>query len=827
MTAPQIRQPVLSQKTAISTSLALYGTFAQRHRVIQLTMEHPRVADTLNKVLGHTYTSSHSTVQALLIKFGAEVTKYGFDPSSLFIYGFGPLFTQNPGLKNKENIVDLKRFGRLFIDKGIKTAKLKTYSTYLFSDCVAPLLMDNPELTRIENIKTLELILALAVKASMVLHLPDELFKKGINPLLKQNSDLMKKENIKVLELILDLAAITLGHNRDSVTIIQYGIVPLLHRNPGLAKIENIKVLQIIHDLCVKAEENKVGATCLYAEGIYPLMSNNPELERIENVKDLERLGQIVLDAGIRAVKNGVDPAGSSDSMFTFSYSMYPIFMQNPELARIENIKTLELITRPGELAKHLDKLPEIYRNVVARSTRLSTIEFEDGGNSPNTFADFAFLTLVLSPVAPAEPLPHIRKADKPGNAIKGNAGLDEILRQLGLAQGDFKQAHGRTLVYEGKEGAHYGIKLQKQGESRHELENEAAFLKYLRSNFNIPGLPEFIDLRGVVIPGHVLNKFKQYSSEEEGFRVFNKTGALFYRTTKDYFTFLSDPSLSDPQFEAASRAGLGALFTLARHHLIHTSLIELYHNLIQRGRDDRGRYLWMANIVRPMEARSGTGRLHAWQTMVKHPNLRLSGMADLAHLHTLDSLMDEENDVSVHLSNLLHFGRAATNFYLASYLGDYLLSWSLITGSRYLQRGGLNPANVTRLAEVMQWNFSYAFSVYSGVPRESAHAFLGAVVNWNMMARQMAYFMTDAYIEGLKTQMIPKGIFDSETNIHYADRVEGSRGWTDKGWAFDGKNADLGPVNGPFPIQELIKALYLSTSFMVAIRNSQAIQAV
>ena len=36
-------------------------------------------------------------------------------------------------------------------------------------------------------------------------------------------------------------------------------------------------------------------------------------------------------------------------------------------------------------------------------------------------------------------------------------------------------------------------------------------------------------------------------------------------------------------------------------------------------------------------------------------------------------------------------------------------------------------------------------------------------------------------------------------------------------GWRFDGKNEDLGPVNGPLPIQELIKAnyIYLTTMFV------------
>jgi hypothetical protein len=36
------------------------------------------------------------------------------------------------------------------------------------------------------------------------------------------------------------------------------------------------------------------------------------------------------------------------------------------------------------------------------------------------------------------------------------------------------------------------------------------------------------------------------------------------------------------------------------------------------------------------------------------------------------------------------------------------------------------------------------------------------------------------------------------------------------QGWRFDGRNDDLGPVNGPFPLQELVKACYVYTALIV-----------
>lgn len=45
------------------------------------------------------------------------------------------------------------------------------------------------------------------------------------------------------------------------------------------------------------------------------------------------------------------------------------------------------------------------------------------------------------------------------------------------------------------------------------------------------------------------------------------------------------------------------------------------------------------------------------------------------------------------------------------------------------------------------------------------------------------------------------------------------------KGWRFDGEHEDLGPVNGPLPLQELIKVNYLYTMEMLGRRAAKARQ--
>ena len=303
----------------------------------------------------------------------------------------------------------------------------------------------------------------------------------------------------------------------------------------------------------------------------------------------------------------------------------------------------------------------------------------------------------------------------------------------------------------------------------------------------------------------------------------------MVYTAPSTYFLYRNDPAIAETDFRAASFKTLKTLFNLAKHNLIHFSLIDLFHNLSGQDRLDQGRYLWMVDIIRSELKGSGAGRLHNHHGAVAFPNERLSGVGDWADAEVLEKLLDTENKTSLHLAPLRRFGNETPNFYLASYLGDYLLAWSLVTSSRYLRLGSLNwedEGKVSSLSNILHAGFKYAFSLFTGVPEESAGAFLSAIINWDRMAKQMAYFMTPAYVEDLKTGQLPEGLYDSNVTVtipHLRD-IEKSRGWREKGWSFDGENPDLGPVNGPLPLLELVKALYLSTSFMIALQSEKAL---
>ena len=300
----------------------------------------------------------------------------------------------------------------------------------------------------------------------------------------------------------------------------------------------------------------------------------------------------------------------------------------------------------------------------------------------------------------------------------------------------------------------------------------------------------------------------------EDGYCTF-----MAYETTNDsYFKYLRSPDIDPGVFKKALLINMHDLFILAKYGIIHTALIELFHNLVMRDRHDGGKYLWMVDIIRPMQGRFGAGRLHAWTSTVEYPNMRLSGLADFPDLYLLKNLAKNRNPVSAHMHTLKnhHPDYDSEVFYLASYLGDYFLSAALVAG-RYLKyRDELNWRDPGQLAGIMEDCYIEAFTAFTGRPEHEIRLMTG-LVNWNRNAMQMSLNMAkgNEMADYLLENNIPPEIYGPNVPIHYADNYSYSRGWVNtpekRGWYFDDKNPDLGPVNGPNPLQELIKANYIS----------------
>jgi len=176
---------------------------------------------------------------------------------------------------------------------------------------------------------------------------------------------------------------------------------------------------------------------------------------------------------------------------------------------------------------------------------------------------------------------------------------------------------------------------------------------------------------------------------------------------------------------------------------------------------------------------------------------------------------------------------KKAHNYIAAALLGDTLLSLGLIPPT-YLERRrnlGLYDESYLETTELQQYLsilFDDSYRAYNDAT--PPYKQLGMNSNIKLMACQMAYFMTDTYVRNyLQKAPIRQSLFPG---AEIGQVVEG-RGWVyNRGWDRTDRlhkiptigkedvvrnSADLGPVNGPNPLQELIRALYLTTTIMTA----------
>jgi len=481
--------------------------------------------------------------------------------------------------------------------------------------------------------------------------------------------------------------------------------------------------------------------------------------------------------------------------------------------------EALELNFSPG-----LTQEPDTARTQLA-PLGLKSIVFQDGGRSIDLHSTPSYYILSQTEPVPAEKFPII--------APDINDRTQEpalTLTELGLGKLIFIRAHGRTLIFQMLDGSLLGVKLNKLNEPiallRKEAKKQALYHANqtaigLRSNYPIPLM--VCNIKD--LPAEAIAALTELTILNPALKVAYQNGcctALVYKTDAAYFQFLNNPDIEASTFVSSATKNLHDLFLLARYHEINSALIELFHRITEQRNDhgDFGRYLWDISLVNGGIEDFGAGRMDSWTKALLYPNLRVSGLADLAEISTLEQLMRPRNRESYHLGPLRRFGRYAPNFYLAHYFGEYLLSWALIVGSRGRAKQELDWQNPAPLANLLINTFDYAFSVYTGVPQNTAKAFIENIINWTRVSRQMSYYMSTAYVPDMLNDFVPPEIFGQGTNVNINLIVSISRGWTRDGWQYNLLYPDLGPVNGPFPIQELIRALYFSTAFMISARS-------
>ena len=462
-------------------------------------------------------------------------------------------------------------------------------------------------------------------------------------------------------------------------------------------------------------------------------------------------------------------------------------------------------------------------------------------GNATDTSSAFAEGYLAPLDHAPLEKtpgnVPKLALMDWDKDMLKVDSVAD-ILPGL-----SFVRALGRTLIYQNKEGRYVALKLLTETERMETpgiLDYENRWFDYLYEHRQALGLegkyPKglvFDDGKRVVeIPTQQIEDTAQTAlsaqrtKEGKPLAVDRHDGKYTFMayTFEDdsYFRYLNDASLSTDEFRHSSRIFLHDLFALARKGIIHTTPVDIFHShaIQDRLENDHGRFLTMVDIINP-RATGGVGRVDAWTKAVVHPNARGSGPADPAENRTLEELL-KDKIISVHLQSLAveHPEYSRDVFYLASYMSDYFLSWGLMAGSTMRETNQLDWRSPDRFADILREGFETAYRAFTGRWRVSPAA---DAVDWQRLSRQMAFFMAkgEPYAQFILNENMPDEIFGPDAKVFsLSPKKTPTQNWkaTPDGprWSLDGEYPDLGPFNGPFPIQELVKAWNIYVALMI-----------
>jgi len=562
-----------------------------------------------------------------------------------------------------------------------------------------------------------------------------------------------------------------------------------------------------------------------------------------------------------------IDPVAEQGTIrtflvFVYAFSFLPKEIQKSSIAKLRktihagvsgNLSQSKLSDQ--DYRKLQNTLIDIIRgNLPTETPRLTSIHFADGGNAMTNYPDLIKYTFkFLPPLRPVRPkgLPKKTKVDR--TTISVVSILDTLNASVDFATPT--AVFGRTLTY--KTGSKsIQLKFLKQGEDPSLLAYEYDMFDFFRTHRDIWGLRGSYPMGRTRLGRISTNLLPEgiFTTEQgkdgpisvditDGFYTF-----MAYETElspdarNDYYTYLNDHDLNADEFMKGFEINVHDRFVMASHGIFDMEIIELFHN--QEHQQHR-RYDWMVDVKHHQKTRAGAGRLNDIIGATLYPNIRLSGPADLAAVAFIDDLIGDpeirhlSDDRIRRLLNMDEVHRNESlvrNYVTAALLGDTLLSLSLIPPTYLLRRGELSYEtesgnHETFLQKAMQTLFELAENSYGSITGLSTG--IDLPIDFQLMARQMAYFMTDAYVSqnetsAKKIRPVPEDLYPGSA-VTYGPM---NRGMTPDGWNVRGQthrppsrgvttepiqSRDLGPVNGPNPLQTLIQALYTTTVSMVA----------
>jgi hypothetical protein len=232
---------------------------------------------------------------------------------------------------------------------------------------------------------------------------------------------------------------------------------------------------------------------------------------------------------------------------------------------------------------------------------------------------------------------------------------LQEVLEKTTTTPACSPVFLGRSLVIPcGKTKRLLVLKLARHSDTPESLAKEILWMDHLRLSKNRFSCR--FDIPETVFIGNSPVFRLQTVPVSTGERLHPKKYAIAFSAHQDYFTYPNEPerakSWSNEKFKEVIFRNAGLAGKLAAEGVIHSSLIPLFHNRVQRGRRrDHGLYEWFR-----------AGRLDQWLRSCDHPNVGPTGLRDFEHFSAFN-----ENGLSLY-----------------RHMGSQLLSFFLLTGSYF-----------------------------------------------------------------------------------------------------------------------------------------------
>ncbi|MFA5091006.1 MAG: hypothetical protein WC510_08335, partial [Candidatus Omnitrophota bacterium] len=535
------------------------------------------------------------------------------------------------------------------------------------------------------------------------------------------------------------------------------------------------------------------------------------------------------------------------------------------KVARLEKIAILKIlknaVSRSPEVAR---ALKELLTGFIAKAglTSLLYIDFHGSGDSRNSWLPLS--ELITLDKLKFLPLPEGLSLPLPQQKVEGDKlpsyeNIKELLGAIGI-DAQYYTTLGRKVTYslQGENGntRYIALKMMRgEGETPADLKREGNWLSFLNK------AKKLLPLQGTWArplsltqqEGSFLARVKVADRERQSTTpnlpgkpsgVYQDTEGycivLVTEETLETLSYLDQKKdiegndITPERFKAASLVALHDLFVFLRYGIIHPDLIELYHDNrkptgdnIGSNRIDAGVYSWRL-----------WGRLEAWLKASTYSNFRLSGFADLANFTTIEAAI---KDTQSRRFVAIRRNARGTGDWVYEYAGAYLLSILLVKAAWMHNTNRLNwgdKAEIGLLSGQAREFFYISMQIYvtAGKTPVDVGAVSAAinqmldVFSWDILARQMAYFMSGAYAEDFlqpgalkKVQVFyPGAEVNLPTPAKLLEEAEDWGGFTrDKGWSLDGRFSDLGSPNGKNPLQELNRALTLAFALMMLVDDS------